>query len=182
VRWDLIDLRKLFQRQGSEFIMTVNSVVESMSENLIYPAFPGVLSLNRMDFPRDTHTRKQQNIKYRPEKNLLYFQTGHLDNALSVFVPFIWSNTVRITQSAPYSLPIDVYFGNNKKTGFYKVTAWGNLAKIIYEHCKTGTELFITGRLDYYSYQDDKGETHHEVSIVMEQFDFGTNSQSNNSE
>ena len=40
----------------------------------------------------------------------------------------------------------DVHFGANKKTGFYKVTAWGHQARIIAEHAATGAELFITGR------------------------------------
>ncbi len=66
----------------------------------------------------------------------------------------------------------DVYFGNNKKTGFYKCTAWGNLGKIIAGHAKKGSELFITGRMDQYQYQDKKGKTNYDVSIVVEHFDF----------
>ena len=67
----------------------------------------------------------------------------------------------------------DVHFGTNKKTGFYKCTAWGNIGKIISENAKTGTELFITGRLEYHKYEDKNGNTVNEVSIVVEQFDFG---------
>jgi single-strand DNA-binding protein len=67
----------------------------------------------------------------------------------------------------------DVHFGTNKKTGFYKCTAWGNIGKIISENAKTGTELFITGRLDYHKYEDKNGNTVNDVSIVVEQFDFG---------
>ena len=68
----------------------------------------------------------------------------------------------------------DVHFGTNKKTGFYKAQAWGNLAKIITEHAKTGTELYITGRLDQYRYENDQGNTVYDVSIQVEQFDFGS--------
>ena len=67
----------------------------------------------------------------------------------------------------------DVWFGQNKKTGFYKCTAWGNIGKIIAEHAKTGTEVFITGRLEQHRYEDDKGNTFYDVSIIVEQFDFG---------
>lgn len=67
----------------------------------------------------------------------------------------------------------DVHFGTNKKTGFYKCTAWGNIGKIISENAKIGTELFITGRLDYHKYEDKNGNTINDVSIVVEQFDFG---------
>lgn len=71
----------------------------------------------------------------------------------------------------------DVHFGANKKTGFYKVTAWGHQARIISEHSKTGSELFITGRLEQYRYEDEKGETVYDNSIVVEQFDFGARAQ-----
>jgi single-strand DNA-binding protein len=67
----------------------------------------------------------------------------------------------------------DVYFGQNKKTNFLKCTAWGKLGKIIMENTHTGTELFITGRLDQHSYEDEHGKTIYELSIVVEQFDFG---------
>ena len=67
----------------------------------------------------------------------------------------------------------DVHYGSSKKTGFYKVTAWGNQAKLIAAHGKVGSELFITGRLDQYTYEDDQGKTVYDTSIVLEQFDFG---------
>ena len=71
----------------------------------------------------------------------------------------------------------DVWFGQNKKTGFYKCQAWGQLGKIITENAKTGTELFITGRLEQYIYENDKGETVYDNYVVVEQFDFGAKSQ-----
>lgn len=67
----------------------------------------------------------------------------------------------------------DVWFGQNKKTGFYKCQAWGQLGKIIFENAKTGTELFITGRLEQYRYEKDEGDTVYDNYIVVEQFDFG---------
>ena len=68
----------------------------------------------------------------------------------------------------------DIHFGANKKTGFFKVTAWGQQARIIAEHAKVGTELFISGRLEQYRYEDEKGKTVYDNSIVVEQFDFGS--------
>ena len=67
----------------------------------------------------------------------------------------------------------DVFFGQNKETGFYRVTAWGKLAKIVADNCKTGTEIFITGRLEQNRYEDESGKTIYDVGIVMESFDFG---------
>jgi len=72
-----------------------------------------------------------------------------------------------------FFLANDVWFGGNKKTGFYKCQAWGALGKIIAENAKTGTELFVTGRLDQYRWEDEAGKTVYDVSIQVEQFDFG---------
>lgn len=72
----------------------------------------------------------------------------------------------------------DVWFGQNKKTGFYKCQAWGQMGKIIAENAKTGTEIFITGRLEQYRHDDEKGGTVYDNYIVIEQFDFGARSAS----
>lgn len=67
----------------------------------------------------------------------------------------------------------DVWFGANKKTGFYKCQAWGQLGKIIFDNAKTGTELFITGRLEQYRYENENKDMVYDNYIVVEQFDFG---------
>lgn len=67
----------------------------------------------------------------------------------------------------------DIHFGANKKTGFFKATAWGSQARIIAEHAAVGSELFISGRLEQYRYEDENGKTVYDNSIVVEQFDFG---------
>ncbi len=75
----------------------------------------------------------------------------------------------------------NIYYGDNEKTGFFKVNVWGNLGKIIAEHCKTGTKLFVTGRLEQSQYQNEDGKTIYDVSINMEHFDFGERSLSSES-
>ena len=76
----------------------------------------------------------------------------------------------------------DVWFGTNKKTGFFKCQAWGQLAKIINDNAKVGTELFIIGRLEQYCYEDENNKTIYDNSIVVEQFDFGAKPASTESE
>ncbi|HPG49492.1 MAG TPA: single-stranded DNA-binding protein [Spirochaetota bacterium] len=61
----------------------------------------------------------------------------------------------------------------NRKTDFYRVSAWGSQARIISEQAATGPEFFITGRLEQHRYENDKGDTVYDNSIVIEQFDFG---------
>ena len=67
----------------------------------------------------------------------------------------------------------DIHFGSNKKTGFFKATAWGGTARIIAEHAKIGTELFITGRLEQYRYEDENDKTVYDNSVIIEEFNFG---------
>jgi single-stranded DNA-binding protein len=58
------------------------------------------------------------------------------------------------TQLTTIFIANNIYYGENQKTGFFKVKAWGNMAKIIAEHCKVGTKLFITGKLEQHQYED----------------------------
>lgn len=67
----------------------------------------------------------------------------------------------------------NVYFGTSQKANFLKATAWGRLARILAEHARTGTELFITGRLEQSKYTNHNGSTIYDVSIVVENFNFG---------
>ncbi len=67
----------------------------------------------------------------------------------------------------------NVYFGESQKANFLKVTAWGKQGKILAEHARVGTELFITGRLEQHTYTDRNGSTVYDVGIVVEKFNFG---------
>ena len=69
----------------------------------------------------------------------------------------------------------DLYYSDKKRTGFYRATAWGKKAELINEQCKVGTEIFITGHLEQYCYQDENGKTIYDNSISIEEFNFGTN-------
>ena len=69
----------------------------------------------------------------------------------------------------------DVYFGENKRTGVFKVKAWGKLGNIVAEHCRTGTEIFVSGRLEQSSYKNENDTTVYDISLIMENFNFGNN-------
>jgi single-strand DNA-binding protein len=67
----------------------------------------------------------------------------------------------------------DDYYGESKKTGFYRVTSWGKKAELISQYFKTGMEIFLTGRLEQYRYEDENGKTVYDNGIVLEDFEFG---------
>ena len=72
-----------------------------------------------------------------------------------------------------FSIANNIHYGSSKKTGFYNVTAWGNSANTIAQHCIKGQQIFITGRLDHNRWEDQKGNMRSDVNIVLEHFDFG---------
>ena len=67
----------------------------------------------------------------------------------------------------------NVYYGGSEKANFLKVTAWGTQARVLAEHARIGTELYITGRLEQSTYTDNNGNTVYDVGIVVEKFNFG---------
>ncbi len=74
---------------------------------------------------------------------------------------------------ASFIIANDVWMGQTKETGFYRVTAWGKIGKLVVDNCVTGTELFITGRLEQHRYEDETGKMIYDTGIVLESFDFG---------
>ncbi len=81
--------------------------------------------------------------------------------------------TVNGKSLCTFSIANEMRFGESKKTGFYRVTAWGNQANVIAQYCKIGQQIFLTGRLDQNSWKDANGANRSEVSIILETFDFG---------
>ncbi|MBV6492467.1 MAG: Single-stranded DNA-binding protein [Turneriella sp.] len=71
----------------------------------------------------------------------------------------------------------DVYYGSEKSTGFYKVTAWGKKAELIAQHFKTGVEIFVTGHLEQNRYEDENGKLVYDNEIVVDEFNFSGNRQ-----
>ena len=67
----------------------------------------------------------------------------------------------------------DVYYGEEKATGFYKVTAWGKKAELIKQYFRTGMEIFVTGHLEQHRYEDEKGNTVYDNGVALDEFNFG---------
>ena len=50
---------------------------------------------------------------------------------------------------------------------------WGKLAEQLNRYITVGAEIFVTGRLEQWRYEDESGQTVYCNSIVIERFDFG---------
>lgn len=70
-----------------------------------------------------------------------------------------------------FSLANDQWYGGEKSTGFYWVTAWGKRAEAIRDLCDVGTAIYISGRLEQYRYENETGQMQYENSIILESFE-----------
>ena len=70
------------------------------------------------------------------------------------------------------------YMQNNEKKdscSFFNCIAWGKPGEVIAQHCKKGQRIGIEGRLQQRSWQDQNGQKRNTVEIVVENFQFLTN-------
>jgi single-strand DNA-binding protein len=54
-----------------------------------------------------------------------------------------------------FALAVDVGYGENKKTSFVPIVAWGNYGETLALFAKKGTRLLIEGELNIHSYEKD---------------------------
>lgn len=56
---------------------------------------------------------------------------------------------------------------------FHNIVAWGRQAEVITQYLKKGSGIFIEGRLQTRSWDDQQGAKHTRTEIVIEEFQFG---------
>lgn len=59
---------------------------------------------------------------------------------------------------------------SREETCFVDLTAWGRQAEVLNEFCSKGHPLFVEGRLEYSSWENNEGEKRHKLSVVVENF------------
>jgi single-strand DNA-binding protein len=53
-----------------------------------------------------------------------------------------------------------------EETEWFNVVAWGNLAEICNQHLNKGQQVYIEGRLQTRSWEDDNGQRHFRTEVV----------------
>jgi single-strand DNA-binding protein len=53
-----------------------------------------------------------------------------------------------------------------EETEWFNVVAWGNLAEICNQHLAKGQQVYIEGRLQTRSWEDDNGQRHFRTEVV----------------
>tara|TARA_B100000378_G_C18021118_1_gene404200 strand:+ start:55 stop:522 length:468 start_codon:yes stop_codon:yes gene_type:complete len=61
-----------------------------------------------------------------------------------------------------------------EKTDFHNVVVWGKQAATVAQYCMKGQELYVEGRLETRSWDDQEtGKKNYRTEVVMERFEFG---------
>lgn len=58
-------------------------------------------------------------------------------------------------------------------TSFHNLIAFGKIAETIAQYCVKGQELFVTGRIDYRSWDKPDGGKGYKTEIIVDSFQFG---------
>jgi single-strand DNA-binding protein len=53
-----------------------------------------------------------------------------------------------------------------EETEWFNIVAWGNLAEICNQHLSKGQQVYIEGRLQTRSWEDDNGQRHFRTEVV----------------
>ncbi len=58
-------------------------------------------------------------------------------------------------------------------TQFHNCVAWGKAAELIHQYMKKGGELYVSGRIEYRSWDKPDGTKGYMTEIVVDEFQFG---------
>ena len=61
-----------------------------------------------------------------------------------------------------------------EKTDFHNIVFWGKQAATIAQYCVKGQELYVEGRLETRSWDDDSGKKNYRTEIIGNTFQFGS--------
>ena len=58
------------------------------------------------------------------------------------------------------------------KTSWHKCVAWNKTAEVIAEYCDKGSEIIVTGKLEYGEWEDKDGIKRNKTEIRVDRFEF----------
>lgn len=71
-----------------------------------------------------------------------------------------------------FSLAVDTGWGDNKKTSFFNIVAFGNQAESIEKYVKKGTKIAVRCEAQQNDYTDKNGITHRSVEFILREWEF----------
>lgn len=85
--------------------------------------------------------------------------TGNVDNGTKVA-------TIRVATTERYKGKDGKL---NELTEWHSVVCWRQLADVVEKYVKKGTQIYVEGRIQSRSWEDDKGGKHYAVDIIANQ-------------
>lgn len=84
---------------------------------------------------------------------------------------------IRYTQAnntavAKFSIATDSGYGDNKKTSFFNMTAWGKTAEALEKYARKGTKLILECQAVQNQYKDKNGNNVNTVDFTVLNFEF----------
>lgn len=76
------------------------------------------------------------------------------------------------TAIGKFSIAVDSGYGENKKTNFFNLTAWGKTAETISKFAPKGTKLLLECQAVQNTYQDKNGNNVNTVDFTVLNFEF----------
>ena len=76
------------------------------------------------------------------------------------------------TAVAKFSIAVDSGYGDNKKTSFFNMTAWGKTAEALEKYARKGTKLILECQAAQNQYTDKNGNKVNTVDFTVLNFEF----------
>ena len=91
---------------------------------------------------------------------------------------------VRYTQSgtavASFNIAISSGYGEHKQTDFIPVVAFKNLAEIVGNNLKKGSQVLVEGRMQVRSYETQEGQKRRVTEVIVQNVEFLGSKKSDN--
>ena len=89
------------------------------------------------------------------------------------------SYTANNTPCAKFSLAVDTGYGENKKTSFFNMVAWGKTAETLGKYVTQSTKLVVQCQAIQNQYQDKNGNNVNTVNFNVVNFEFAESKNAN---
>jgi single-strand DNA-binding protein len=83
---------------------------------------------------------------------------------------------LRTTQSGlsvcSFTIANETGYGDNKKTHFIPVVAWGQTAEFVCKYFGKGSMIGVEGSLQMRKYEDNEGKSHNAYEVIADKIEF----------
>lgn len=81
-------------------------------------------------------------------------------------------HTANNTAIGKFAIAVDTGYGENKKTNFFNMTAWGKTAETLSQYAPKGTKLMLECQAVQNQYKDNNGNNINTVEFTVLNFEF----------